>query len=386
MVRCIIKTTTEMELIQKVKQILIDNPKVVAVVLLAFLLTTILYVARAGAPFVAIEAETSASSQVIVKQSQSASGGAYAEFPAISPPSTDGPDYPGQPKPGTVLWGTSLGGQEDPYVKHEQPAGKRVGIRRTFQPSWSQRRIDNMVTLARGDLAVGRIPWVSIKPASWASMAAGNEDTLIDYMLTELDKLDGPVWLTVHHEPEGGGGVNAPDDPAGPAGHLAMNKRVRQRMTALETDNIALSLILMSWTWDSRSVPQPPAENHRDADLWWEDGVYDFLGIDHYAETGTLITSRWDDVRAWAYEKGVDIAVGEWGTTEETDRHIKDWHQHALDSASDTNRARIVGLSYWDNIVNTEGATDWRLTGVRLDAFREMIAAPGSILWGEINE
>ncbi|MCA9601641.1 MAG: hypothetical protein KC417_06445, partial [Myxococcales bacterium] len=74
-------------------------------------------------------------------------------------------------------------------------------------------------------------------------------------------------WLTIHHEPEGGNGTPNPDDPAGPAGHLAMNKRVRQRMTALKTHNISLAVILMSWTWDSRSG--------RDPNQWYEDGVYD---------------------------------------------------------------------------------------------------------------
>jgi len=72
---------------------------------------------------------------------------------------------------------------------------------------------------------------------------------------------NGPVWLTIHHEPEGGGGVNEPDDPAGPAGHVAMNAQIRARMTALGVNNVAPLPILMTWTWD-------PASG-RDPEHWW---------------------------------------------------------------------------------------------------------------------
>src|SRR5690606_20337987 len=160
-----------------------QHKQVLVIVLAAVVLAIAVALVRAAAPHVSIESEGMNIANAVIKNASSASGGKYVEF--VAPASGEGPDYPGQPKPGTVLWGTSLSGAEDPYVKHEQPAGKRVGIRRTFQPSWSQRRIDNMVNTAKGDVAVGRIPWVSIKSASWASMASGAEDQLIDYMLKE---------------------------------------------------------------------------------------------------------------------------------------------------------------------------------------------------------
>ena len=119
--------------------------------------------------------------------------------------------------------------------------------------------------------------------------------------MRELDSLGGPVWLTVHHEPEGGGGVNAPDDPAGPAGHRGMNRRVRQRMEATGTQNIALAPILMEWTWDDRSGRNP--------DQWWEPGVYDIVGIDAYEEVeATIMDAVWFEVRVgrrpWRRRRG----------------------------------------------------------------------------------
>lgn len=287
------------------------------------------------------------------------------------------PAYPGQPAPGTVLWGTSLAGNSDPYNKHEQPTGVRVGVRRTFQSSWGQTQVNNMANIAAGDLAAGRLPWVSIKPASWAAMAAGTHDTLIDNMLTQLDALNGPVWLTINHEPDGvGGGNNTPDDPAGPAGHLAMNARVRQRMTALGTDNIALAPILMSYTWHL-----PMSAPHRNPELWWDSDVYDFMGVDHYREDATLITPRWNTIRTWGYNKGVDINIGEWGLHEYSgiDAFVHEWHNMAINSAYDTGRARVSGLSYFDSNIGSTG--NWTLTETRLAAFHQRLQHPQSAHW-----
>lgn len=286
------------------------------------------------------------------------------------------PAYPGQPAPGTVLWGAGISGTGDPWPKHEQPTGKRIGVRRTFQTSWSQARINSMVSLATGDLAVGRVPWVSIKPPSWAEMAAGNHDTLIDDMLTKLGALNGPVWLTIHHEPEGGSGINAPDDPAGPEGHVAMNRRVRQRMTALGVTNIALAPILMAYTW-------LPTAWHRNPDLWWDSDIYDFMGIDHYRDSGTLQTSRWNDVRAWGYAKGVDINLGEWGQkdTPGNEAYIHEWHQMCITSHTHSGRARISGACYFDSDRGPNGDMDgyWTLVGARLAAFHERLQHEKSV-------
>ncbi|HEX9643896.1 MAG TPA: hypothetical protein VGC11_07850, partial [Acidimicrobiia bacterium] len=220
------------------------------------------------------------------------------------PPSPLGSGYPGEPANGTLLWGSSITGNGDPVARHEDPAGHPLTVRRTFW-QWSQ-RTGSMVDTARGDIAHGRVPWVSVKPPSWSAMAAGTHDSEIDAMLKALDGLSGPVWLTIHHEPEGGGGVNSPDDPGGPAAHVAMNRRVRERMTALGTDNIALAPVLMSWSWNSASGRNP--------DAWWEPGIYDFVGVDHYQDSeSSLLTTTWFKVRSWAAARGVDVAVGEWG-------------------------------------------------------------------------
>lgn len=274
--------------------------------------------------------------------------------------------YPGRPAAGTLFWGAGINGNGDPIARHEAPSGQALGLRRTFW-RWDQ-RLTNMVTTARTDLANGRLPWVSTKTPSWADMAAGRHDAEIDGMLRALDALGGPVWLTLHHEPEGGGGTNAPDDPAGPAGHVAMNRRVRERMTALGTHNIALAPILMSWTWTTQSG--------RDVNLWFAPGIYDFLGVDHYTDTeGTLDNPTWRTIRTWAAAHAVEVAVGEWGKRgidAAAGARVRAWYDAAAGSATDGRGARVVGLAAFDSNLNSPSG-GWELKGEQLTVFRQLL-------------
>ncbi|MEJ7598888.1 MAG: hypothetical protein WKG01_13350 [Kofleriaceae bacterium] len=277
--------------------------------------------------------------------------------------------YPGQPVPGSVFWGAAISGNGDPITRHETPAGAPLALHRTFW-QWNH-RATNLVQAARDDLEHARLPWVSVKTPSWAAMGAGTHDAEIDQMLVALDALPGPIWLTIHHEPEGGGGVNQPDDPAGPAGHVAMNRRVRQRITALGVDNVALAPILMSYTFKGASGRNP--------DEWWAPGIYDFFGVDHYVATeSSLIDTAWGAIRTWAAARGVDVAVGEWGmrgTDAAAGARVHAWYDAAIGSATDGRGARVVGLSAFDSNLNSPTG-GWELFGQQLSAFRDLLGDP----------
>lgn len=276
------------------------------------------------------------------------------------------PAYPGQPAPGSLMWGASVGGNDDPVARHETSAGTSMPLRRTFF-QW-RHRTGYMINTARDDIQAGRLPWVSTKTPPWAEMARGDHDAQIDEMLEALDALPGPVWLTIHHEPEGGGGVNRPDDPAGPAGHLAMNRRVRERMTALGTDNVALAQVLMSYTWDDRSGRNP--------DEWWEEGVYDIAGVDHYTfSEASLVDSVWKEIRTWAAARGTDLAVGEWGmrgTDGAAGSRVLEWYDAAANSHVDGDGARVVGLAAFDSGLNSPHGS-WELKGEQLRMFQQLM-------------
>jgi len=277
--------------------------------------------------------------------------------------------FPGRPPEGKLVWGASIEANGDPVERHERVAGRPLTLHRTFWP-WTQ-RTGRLVTTARDDLAHHRLPWVSVKTPSWAAMAAGQHDGEIDQMLRALDALPGPVWLTIHHEPEGGAGVNSPDDPAGPAGHIAMNRRVRQRMTVLGVDNVALAPILMAHTWTQASGRNP--------DEWWAPGIYDFLGVDIYNQReASLITDNWLRVRQWAAERGVEVAVGEWGmrgSDPAAGQRVRDWYNHAAGSNADGRGARVIGLSAFDSNLNSPHG-GWVLQGAQLSVFRELLRDP----------
>jgi hypothetical protein len=300
-----------------------------------------------------------------------------SEQPAEDPGATAA-DYPGMPAPGTVGWGANT--RTDERLEfHESEAGHALSLHRSFF-QWHHRTANYMLSTVEADLEASRLPWVSFKTPRWNDMAAGKHDAEIDALLTALDAQDGPVWLTIHHEPEGGAGVNRPDDPAGPAAHVAMNRRVRQRMTALGTDNIALAPILMSYTWDRRSGRNP--------DQWFAPGIYDFIGVDHYIHSErSLLTSVWADVRVWAGDRDLDLAVGEWGmvgTNAAAGRRLRAWYDHAAGSHDDGAGARVIGLSAFEGNPGAEptGRRIWFLEGEQLKMFHQLLNDPRTAVIG----
>lgn len=310
----------------------------------------------------------------------SGSGGGGEGDPGMPPPPADPPPegtaaYPGQPASGTVLWGASVDYNDDPRPRHEIPTGENLSLRRTFF-QWNH-RTGYMIDVARADINNDRLPWVSIKTPTWTEMASGARDAEIDAMLRGLDGLPGAVWLTVHHEPDGGGPSDGADQASGPQGHLAMNRRVRQRMTALGVDNVALAPILISWSWSSQSGRNP--------DQWWDSGVYDFLGVDHYAcysgaascQGESLLNPLWSQIRSWAAEKGVDVAVGEWGlrgSDASAGQRVSQWFDSAVRSGSDGGGARVVGLAAYD--ADPHNTVSYRLRGEQLEVFHARMKDP----------
>ncbi|MFN7151791.1 MAG: hypothetical protein ACK4V6_20215 [Microthrixaceae bacterium] len=286
------------------------------------------------------------------------------------PPRTSG--FPGDVAAGSLRWGAAIGGNSDP-ARHESVAGAPMGLRRTFF-QWKQRS-GSLVSTAKADLAAGRLPWVSVKPPSWAAVAAGAHDAEIDEMLRGLDALAGPVWLTVHHEPEGGGGVNAADDPGGPTAWRGMQQRFRSRMSALGTDNIALAPILMAWTYDSRSGRNPSD--------WWVDGIWDFVGIDHYQDSlsaPSVLNTTWSRMYAFVSAKGMKIAIGEWGnrgTDATSAAEMRAFYDFAVASGR-SGGSQVIGLSYFDSNLNSPSG-GWELFGQPLATFRELIKGSGSV-------
>ncbi|MEX0686974.1 MAG: T9SS type A sorting domain-containing protein [Balneolales bacterium] len=288
-----------------------------------------------------------------------------------------GPAYPGQPAPGKFFWGSSIHGNGDPVTRHEIPSGETLAIRRTFW-TWDQ-RVGKMITSATDDIENGRLPWISIKPPNsgenrWKRIGDGEFDEGLDEMLLAMDAMGGPVWFTMHHEPENDNQTIF----GGAADHVAMNRRIRERMNILETENIALAPVYMAWTFQ--------APSGRDPNEWWDEDIYDFMGIDIYRDNeGSMLTVGnaigggpvWPYIRSWAEDKNTDVAVGEWGmrgTDDAAGQRMLEWYEAAANSYK-TSGARVVGLSAFDSGLNSDTGS-WELKGAQLEMYHELLGDP----------
>jgi hypothetical protein len=246
-----------------------------------------------------------------------------------------------------------------------------MGLRRTYF-GWDK-RTTSMVNTARADLAAGRLPWVSTKTPAWAAVASGQHDAEIDSMLRALDALGGPVWLTLHHEPEDDVERGDAHAAGGIEAWKGMQRRVRARMDALGIRNVAFAPVLMAWTFDTRSGRNPSA--------WWADGIWDFAGLDHYIEKlthTTLEVPAWNNARAFYAARGLKVAVGEWGNRG-TDASAASEMQGFYDTAvRSSGPGQIIGLAYFDSGLNTTYGS-WELTGEPLEKFRELMRARTSL-------
>ncbi len=295
--------------------------------------------------------------------------------PPTAPPTTAKPPappaagaFPGDVPAGYVRWGAAVGGNSDPVVRHEDPAGTQMGLRRTYF-AWHHIASGYLLRTVRDDLSVGRLPWVSLKTPGWTQLASGSYDAEIDAMLRSLDSVGGPVWLTIHHEPENDG-LRASD-------WRAMQRKIRERMDAVGVSNIAFAPVLMSWTYDPRSGRNPSD--------WWVDGIWDFVGIDHYVEKENLTMGSPDDVLwqhtdSWLRSKGLPVALGEWanrGTDAAAAADMQGFYDLATASATSAG-VRVIGMAYFDSGLNSPLGS-YELQGQPLAKFRELMRAPTSL-------
>jgi hypothetical protein len=303
----------------------------------------------------------------------SASSGKHIRFdnPVISPPNPPSTDkirrFPGDPNPklyNKSYWGAGIEGGGDPS-RHEDPTGKSLSIRRTFY-SWTQaiNMSSYMYRVVAEDVVNNRLPFVSIKPAGWKDMADGVYDTQIDAILRKLDSHGKPVWFVVHHEPEGGGGNNFPDDPGGAFEWRRMQVKIRQRMIAVGTKNIGFMPILMTYTWS-------PASNRTPSD-WWVDGIWDAYCVDHYQESEKdhILKQNWFDFVSWIEAKGLPYCIGEWGnrgTDLQAGQEMRDFWNWTFNNKKD-----MIGYAYFDSGLNSpKGA--WTLVGEQLNVFQDIL-------------
>ncbi|MGI9027480.1 MAG: hypothetical protein ACR2FM_01390 [Candidatus Saccharimonadales bacterium] len=332
---------------------------------LAVILTTL---AATPSATVYLEAEntTTSSNAVVVNDSQASLGKAI-RFDNVPP--TAKSRFPGDPNPKVnkkAYWGSSIGGNGDPVPRHEQPTGTSLSIRRTFF-QWSNvtNLTSSLYNTVKDDHANNRLPFISFKTPGWKAMGDGTYNKEIDAMLRQLDSYGKPVWLVAHHEPEGGGTFgNSPDDPGGPAEWRRMQIKIRQRINAVGTKNIAFMPVVMTYTWN-------PASNRTPND-WWVDGIWDAYCVDHYRHSieGNMIDKAWLDFVSWIESRGLPYCLGEWGnrgTDAQAAQEVRDYWEWGFNNKKD-----FIGYAYFDSGLNSPSGS-WELTGEQLKTFQDIL-------------
>ena len=270
----------------------------------------------------------------------------------------------GLPACGAYL-GQTYGSNTNPAAL-EDKYGRRLGIRRTF---FRADQLSYALSTARGDLAHGRLPWVSFKlPTSWARVADGAADQWARRLTKRFGRLDGPVWLAFHHEPEGDGPIQ---DWRRMQEHLAPIVR-RQ-------DNLAFTVIVTGWHQFYGD------DVYRLANIWPRRVVVDVAGFDIYnqlgvvkdGETNTKGTDLAPDyfakIAPWARRHDVAWGLSETGFTHAAARVDPHWirrtHRQLVNAGG-------VAFTYFNSTLNSIAPWDLSTPAKRAGWREAQDAAP----------
>ena len=288
------------------------------------------------------------------------SGGTTTPPPTMPPPTTGPGDKMsngcaisarGIPVPACgALVGSAYGGNADPTT-WEGDMGHRLGVRRTY---YGGSQVDKAVSVSKADLALDRIPWISFKlPYTWSEMASGKGDAWTRDLATKLSKLDGPVWLAFHHEPEGDGDIKQ---------WTAMQARLAPIVRSAAS-NVSYSIVLTGWN-------QFFGEAQYSLDsLMPKNTKIDLLGIDVYNRYGaptngkisTVMTdmegSYYKPTNTWAKSHNVAWAVAESGYTDSAAVKDPQWVQRTFNELKANDG---VAFTYFNSTLNS--TANWALS------------------------
>jgi len=291
--------------------------------------------------------------------------------PSLASPPTPEPERPvesrtfaGQPPPGSLYYGASVPHHRS-LPAWERELGTPLALNRSyFTPDHNETA--QLVRRCRNDLAQGRLPHVSIKPwGTWREIAAGRRDTWLSGLLQQLGDEGGPVFLTLHHEPENDLG------PAGmaPSDYVSMQRRAIDLGAEL-APQVTIVPVLQQWTFD-------PARHDIDPATWIVPDA-SVIGLDLYNPWSPTNGKAWrsfgskaDEVISWF--GNTPLAIGEYGCREDpgVPGLAAEWLRDAAEYARTHN---IVSMSYFNSGVGSRDGS-WRLSGPTEQAFAELLTS-----------
>ena len=256
-----------------------------------------------------------------------------------------------------VLLGAAYGGNTDP-TEWERSLGHPLGVRRTY---WDAADVDRAASTAQQDLRSQRLPWMSFKlPYSWEQMRDGLGDSWARGLADEMAKVDGPVWLAFHHEPEGDGDVQA---------WKAMQARLAPIVRAA-APNVAYTIILTGWNQlygDSQYSFESIWPVQTKIDIAGFD-VYDKYGVERRGGRANSATDFEVDYfsvfKDFAEEYDVAWGLAETGHTDRSADVRDDW---VLRTYLSVLKYGGVAFVYFNSTLNS--IAPWRLTGAKEEQF-----------------
>jgi hypothetical protein len=265
---------------------------------------------------------------------------------------TCAPAFPGD-RCGKPYYGAAVEGG-DPAA-FETSIGSTLGLYRSYMSASTA--TSRFVSVATRDTAKGEIPLISTKvPGTWAQVAAGAQDAWLLERIRALAKVNGTVWLALHHEPTGDGA---------PADWIKMQQHARVLIKANST-NIALVGILNGWDF-LQNNPHPEVWN-----MPVGTGV-DIMGFDSYNLWSPTNGKTWQPaskvlspavtIASWGYP----TLVGEYGVRNDPANPGKaaQWMKDAYAFAVAN---KFAGLAYFNSGQNSPDGT-WALSGERIAPF-----------------
>jgi hypothetical protein len=241
----------------------------------------------------------------------------------------------------------------------EQRLGETLPCYRSFFGAGEAAELQERV---RNDAQMARLSITSIKtPGKWAETAANKP--WIEGLLGPLGDVSSPVFLAVHHEPEGDPQFGSPDDYK----HLQLTMMESASTIA---PSVTIVPILGSWSFDERTNRTPSEWNVPEA------AVY---GIDLYNPWSPYNGKAWvpfiDKLELAAEEAaGRPILVGEYGCRSDPAMpgRAAGWMRDAFTSALESD---VVAMAYFNSAQNSPDGT-WELDAETFPVFRELLHEP----------
>jgi len=236
----------------------------------------------------------------------------------------------------------------------ERYNGRTHGVHRTYWGSG----IASAVRTAKADAAKNRVPWMSFKPPySWAAMANGKGDAWARKLATQMRTVKGPVWVAVHHEPEGDGNIQT---------WKKMQARLAPIMRA-KAPNLGYSIILMGYHELYGNA------KYRLSRIWPKTKI-DVAGFDIYEKYGTHGRNEWKQftkdyfrpINRWAKRTGVAWGLAETAFNDKAARADRNWAGRVF---RNMDRSGGIAFSYFNT--NLHSQQNWKLSNsIKKNSFK----------------